>query len=339
MMLDVAMAEALIPLKSLEAAPLWQLLQESETLNVFRGSAVPGAISAGAPTTDFLLSGALQCTDHTGLTQRLDASCCRRALQLGEAITRWQAVVDAQILRVNTERLDQLLTWSQTANYLILSLLEQPEFGEDRLWVSALLRSNLFFKIPPLNLLAVIDSFTARWVDAGEVIIREGELGDCCFFIKEGVALVQRAVAGGALATVVARLEPGQCFGEDALINDAPRNASVVMATSGVLMMLAKNQFLALLKAPVSTGIHASDRQPGDILVDVRTADEFEHSHLPGAINMPLGLLWLQKRQLPAGRRILLCCNSGRRSAAAASLLSNAGFAAVFMAGGLASCH
>lgn len=338
MMLDVAMAESLIPLKSLEAAQLWQLLQESETLNVFRGSVVPGAITAGPPTTDFLLSGALQYTDGTGLTQRLDAACCRRALQLGDTITRWQAVADAQILRVNTERLDQLLTWSQTANYLILSLLEQPEFGEDRLWVSALLRSNLFFKIPPLNLLAVIDSFASRWVDAGEVIIREGELGDCCFFIKEGVALVQRA-APGAPATVVARLEPGQCFGEDALINDAPRNASVVMATSGVLMQLAKNQFLALLKAPVSTGIHGSDRQPGDILVDVRSADEFENGHLPGAINMPLGLLWLQKRQLPAGRRILLCCNSGRRSAAAASLLTSAGFAAVFIAGGLASCH
>jgi hydroxyacylglutathione hydrolase len=63
--------------------------------------------------------------------------------------------------------------------------------------------------------------------------------------------------------------------------------------------------------------------------VDVRTQDEFEAGHVPGAFHLPLGLLRLKLRLLDPNRSCIVYCNSGRRSAIAEHLLREAGFAQV----------
>jgi hypothetical protein len=49
------------------------------------------------------------------------------------------------------ERLDQLLTWSEIADYLQLRISRQRDLDEDIDWMMTVLRSNLFFKAPPIN--------------------------------------------------------------------------------------------------------------------------------------------------------------------------------------------
>lgn len=56
-------------------------------------------------------------------------------------------------------------------------------------------------------------------------------------------------------------------------------------------------------------------------VVDVRSAAEWEAGHLPGALHIPLGLLTDRLAELPAGRPVALQCQTGVRSAIAASLL------------------
>ena len=68
--------------------------------------------------------------------------------------------------------------------------------------------------------------------------------------------------------------------------------------------------------------------------IDVRTQDEFEQGHMPGALNMPLNLLKLKSRMLEADRHLVVYCNSGRRSEAAAYLLGQDGFKVSALAGG-----
>jgi rhodanese-related sulfurtransferase len=73
------------------------------------------------------------------------------------------------------------------------------------------------------------------------------------------------------------------------------------------------------------------DREPGLVVLDVRTAEDFvgEQGHIAGALNIPLEDL--ETRLDPLGddpeRPIAIVCRTDRRSAKAAGLLARRGFA------------
>lgn len=88
--------------------------------------------------------------------------------------------------------------------------------------------------------------FAIENVEAGRVIFRQGEEGDCAYFIQSGEVDVIRQENGAP--RVFATLSKGQYFGEMALISDAPRNATVRAVTSTRLAVLGKQNFLTMLK-------------------------------------------------------------------------------------------
>ncbi|WP_287129716.1 cyclic nucleotide-binding domain-containing protein [Candidatus Cyanaurora vandensis] len=61
---------------------------------------------------------------------------------------------------------------------------------------------------------------------AGEVICEEGTPGQAMYIILAGGVVVCKRIEG-ELDTVVARFGPGECFGEFALFDQAPRSATV----------------------------------------------------------------------------------------------------------------
>ena len=74
----------------------------------------------------------------------------------------------------------------------------------------------------------------------------------------------------------------------------------------------------------------------GAIVVDVRSPADFAAGHLPNARNIPLAELDKRMGELPAGKPVLICCNSGATSGRATSLLRRSGREDVFnLAGGL----
>jgi rhodanese-related sulfurtransferase len=75
------------------------------------------------------------------------------------------------------------------------------------------------------------------------------------------------------------------------------------------------------------------------LLIDVREADEFESGHLPGAVNIPRGVIEFRIWPLigypdraDLGAKIILYCGSGARCALAAKSLQELGFNNVFSA-------
>jgi len=72
-------------------------------------------------------------------------------------------------------------------------------------------------------------------------------------------------------------------------------------------------------------------QQRGVTVLDVRTADEFQGGHVPGAINIPYDQVAARSAELgPKGKPVLLYCRSGRRSGIAAPELVKQGFTAVY---------
>ena len=53
------------------------------------------------------------------------------------------------------------------------------------------------------------------------------------------------------------------------------------------------------------------------VLVDVREAGEWQSGHIPGAVHLPLSRFAADSGRLPKGRRLVLYCLSGARSARA----------------------
>lgn len=68
-----------------------------------------------------------------------------------------------------------------------------------------------------------------------------------------------------------------------------------------------------------------TEHQNGSVVVDVRAESEWDAGHLPGAMHIPLPDLEERLGEIPGNRDIVLQCQTGSRSAIAASLLQARG--------------
>ena len=65
----------------------------------------------------------------------------------------------------------------------------------------------------------------------------------------------------------------------------------------------------------------------GALVVDVRSEVEYAAGHVPGSLNLPMHLIpTLASERLPLDRPLVVCCQSGARSAMAVQYLCRAGF-------------
>ena len=171
---------------------------------------------------------------------------------------------------------------------------------------------------------------------AGEDVVAEGEPGDFFYVLESGTAEVVRRQASMPLAM----LRSGASFGEEALLNDAPRNATVRMTGDGRVLRLDKFDFDRLLKPGLVSELEPAeargriDRGLIDV-IDCRTEAEWELWRLPGARLMPLEMIRQRARGLAPDRQYLVYCRTGRRSVAAAFLMRQMGLEASSLKGGL----
>jgi putative ABC transport system ATP-binding protein len=103
-----------------------------------------------------------------------------------------------------------------------------------------------FKNLTPNELTNIAERMTKRHYLPGEVVIREGDIGHELFLVSEGAVSVQRD--GGE----VARLGPGEFFGELALMSGAPRNATVTAADALEAYVLGEEDFRAAIDASAS---------------------------------------------------------------------------------------
>jgi len=243
------------------------------------------------------------------------------------------ANTDVQVAELDEDLLDNLLTADQTAAYRVTEIqCEDPE------WLFQLICNPAFAKIPTDNFARLFNHLQAMAVRDGQAVIRQGEAGDYYYIIRRGEAHVWRAQPGDE-AVMVAKLGVGDAFGEEALLSGEPRNATVVMQGDGLLMRLAMTDFNTLLEPALVKRIDPSTAAnligSGARFIDVRTEPEYREYSLPSSINMPLGNLRELSGQLDAGRKYISVCQTGRRSTAAAFLLSQRGFDVWVLDGGL----
>ena len=110
-----------------------------------------------------------------------------------------------------------------------------PEADELRLLVSV----PIFTPLPGGSLEHLAGRLVPLRVDAGTVVVREGDVGDRFYIVTEGeLDVTQDGVK-------IAELEPGGYFGEIALLRDTNRTATVTARSDAVLYALDREEFLA----------------------------------------------------------------------------------------------
>jgi len=242
-----------------------------------------------------------------------------------------------KITRVDSDLLDILMTWDQMSGIEVDEIqAEDEDEGGD--WMTRILQSKAFLQVPPGNIQAMFMRIQEVAAKAGDVIIKQGDDGDYYYVIKSGECKVTRTSKTGSELTL-ATLKGGDAFGEEALLSDAKRNANIVMATDGILMRLSKEDFNELLKDPMLTWVNREEADEmvknGAVWLDVRLDSEHKHNGLEGSINIPLFMLRLKVATLSEYKKYILYCDTGRRSAAAAFLLSERGLDAACLKDGI----
>jgi CRP-like cAMP-binding protein len=328
---DLNLTRTLVPLKDMSESHLLALLDDAVVEVVCAGQTLFSAGNYDAQHV-YLLHGDVSLALEDGSRTRIKGRST--LLPIAHQQPRQYTAIaetDCSVLRIDSERLDKMLTWSQVADYLQLIISRERDLDEDVDWMMVVLKSNLFFKVPPLNVEQIFSRLTPQVVYAGDVIIRQGEMGDQCYFIKEGEADVTRH--SDNKRQHLATISVGRCFGEDALVNETVRNATVMMRTDGVLMRLDKQDFYRLLKEPsvATLALHelAENVAKGVVAVDVRSEEEYSEAHLPQAVNVPLNILAIKSRLLAKDKLYIFYCDTGRRSRAAAHLLAQHGYKAL----------
>jgi CRP-like cAMP-binding protein len=287
----------------------------------------------------YLLDGKINLIDgHRKVTSEVEAGTDVSRYPIANQQPRplsARAVTRAVIARIDSGLLDVFLTWDQTSS------TEVSEIGADdnKDWMTRILQSEAFIKIPPAiiqRLLLKMESVTVR---AGKAVIKQGDEGDYFYTIHQGQCAVTRRENPDGDMLKLAELSEGDSFGEDALVSDARRNATVTMLSDGVLMRLAKKHFVELLQKHLISdiGYDAASTMvdSGAVWVDVRSSGEYTAGAFEDSVNIPLSDLRGELPELVFNVKYIICCDTGRRSSSAAFILSHKGYEVYVLDGGM----
>ncbi|WP_417791214.1 rhodanese-like domain-containing protein [Stutzerimonas xanthomarina] len=215
------------------------------------------------------------------------------------------------------------------------------------------LLSDLLHRLVPLNTLPsrylqeIRHQLVPRALAPGDVLFDEQTPSGLSYFLLSGTLSLltpdgERPLVAGSPESchvIASGVRVSRVCALEALLTDAPRNATVTLIEDACVLKLARESFVSLLKAPVVDELSLEQAnaliEQGAQWLDVRLLEEYEQGHARLALTMPLHLLRLKARLLQQDRLYLCYCDSGKRSASAVFLLTQLGFSAYPLRGGL----
>jgi CRP-like cAMP-binding protein len=291
--------------------------------------------------TFYLVSGTIQLIDPDGKSREIASGSEKARSPITPMLPRtYNAIAkdNVRFLAIDSDLLDVMLTWDQTGAYEVDDLKSgtQPDSAD---WMTTLLQSKAFHRIPPGNIQAIFMRMQRVEYNVGDIVIQQGDPGDFFYAVINGKCLVTRETPLSKEGIRLAEMGKGDTFGEEALISNAKRNATVTMQTNGSLMRLGKDDFNSLMNEPMLEWVDYEQAKQevakGARWLDVRLPSEFEVYHEENAINIPLYFMRLKLSTLDPKVKYVMCCDSGARSSAGAFILNEKDFDSCVLKGGL----
>lgn len=206
-------------------------------------------------------------------------------------------------------------------------------------WMSRFLQSPLAQHLPAMTIQQVLSCLVSEERPKGSEVVRRGEAGDALYVVTRGRAQVRTDRHSVFEGREIALL-PGDYFGEESVVADTPRNATVAMEEDGAVARLDRAGFDKLIRPYLipeaddalmeRSLVAGSDANLA--VIDVRFPMEYRRDALPHSINIPVPLLRSRIGLLDRSRQHLVTYHGGRRSELAVFLLRQAGIEAYLMA-------
>ena len=251
--IDEERLSSLVPLNGLTPAQRSEIGETAELIELAAGDTI-GTTAGAADRTLYVLSGELELRAGERVVETVVAGTDRARFALAHFAVlhdtgRAKSKVD--LLRVDRARVSTLLILAQAPS----------GGGGDRTvivpaggWSAKLMRSELFSRIPAANIQRIFDLMRSQTYAQGDVVVRQGDPGDYYYIVQEGDCDVSLQHQGEP-PVQVARLGPGDAFGEEALVSGARRNATVTMSSAGTVMRMTKDDFIELIHDPVQNRV------------------------------------------------------------------------------------
>jgi CRP-like cAMP-binding protein len=338
--LQVKFLKTLEPLNSLSVDKLEELANKSQVEEL-----PPGRVIFRQGEKDsrciYLLSGQLE-LQVTGnpRTETLKAKSAETRYPVAQEWPRpstCRTKTNAVLLYIDSNLLEILLSDDPSGRYEVSEIGVEEDTDSD--WMLRFLQSPAFLRLPTDNIQKLLMKLEEHTVKAGQAIVTQGDSDEWYYIVKHGKCVVARRPAPKAEEVRLAVLGPGDGFGEEALITQGKRNATVTAKEDCVLMRLNKTDFHQLLVEPMLVLIDHSSMmekvKAGAALIDVRTNKEFNDNGIKGALNIPLSMLRIKAKDLNATREHIVYCNDANLSSAAAFLLAQQSLQVYVLDGGL----
>ena len=184
----------------------------------------------------------------------------------GSEFVRANSLTDISLVRIDDDLLDIMVTWDQLAAIDTSGngdgqTNSAPSISNWSILSGMFSLSNLkygaFAQLPSAHIEELLKRFKRFETRTGETIIKEGDEGDYYYVVESGRCRVERMIGG--VSMLLAELKSGDAFGEEALVSEAKRNATVTMKTDGVLLRFDKKDFIELLREPLLLRISLED--------------------------------------------------------------------------------
>lgn len=106
----------------------------------------------------------------------------------------------------------------------------------------------MFSALEPKELEIVVGAIEEIKGSPGDVIIKEGDQGDCMYVLEQGTLTCTKVFPGNTEPTWLKDYAPGEGFGELALLYNAPRAATIAAKTDFVIWKLDRDTFNNIVK-------------------------------------------------------------------------------------------
>lgn len=340
-LIDRSIIKSLYPLNLIDDVYLDQLLAQVTIEFPSLGSVILKESMANNEFYHYLLEGAIEHRISFDRRITIDCSNPHCANPLEELLKEGgviKALAHCGIIRFSTDTVSQLMSLGQSQEFKVVYVSEgEQDLAAETLiddnfkadWTETFLQSPLVSNIAAVTMMQLFAQLESIDVKAGEQIIKANTTGDYFYVIKEGVAQVFTD-NNGPFAGAVFDLSAGDYFGDEALVADTIRNASVVMKADGVLGRLDKAAFNSLIKNSLMKTLSSDDLKAIEVgalcYLDVRLAAEYRHGHQPGAKNYPIAYVRRYLDSFDRNQIYIVTTECRRRSELAVYLMRQAGY-------------
>lgn len=334
------------PLDSLSEAERSRLLQHAVHLNIASGQTILRKTDGDRHMT-WLVVGRVEVRRSFFERETHDAGTDATIQPLESWLSEASQLIagdDCEVVQLEREAVEKALSQVGGAGRgYSVETLHETDLSEEYLisdaqvdvdWMSRFLQSGLTQHLPASVIQKLLARFEQIEIQRGDRVLRRGSQADGLYVLVRGMAVVHTDPDGPFKGDDI-ELIPGDYCGEEALVAETLRNASVSMESDGIVARLSLQDFDALIRPHLVRVASVVDAREwinkGGELFDVRTGLEARAQPLPGARQLPVTHLRSQLGNLDRNSHYLVGPEGDRRAELAVFLLCQAGLAAHIM--------